>query len=262
MAGRTASVTLAHADGVERVIRRLGAQPDEGLSVPQLAQLTHLSPYHFIRVFRQVTGLPPCDFRTALRLQEAKRLLLTTALDVTDICYAVGYQSVGTFTTRFTQLVGLSPGRLRLLAPSLDIPRDLPCCVTEDRVSSVPGAAVRGIIGGVGIAPGPIFVGLFPDPIPQGHPVRGTLLHAPGPYTLTGVPDGYYYLMAAALPWSASPLGYLLPDERLRVGRSAGPLWVRHGRVHGNGDLALRPHQPTDPPVVVALPSLLYERRL
>jgi AraC-like DNA-binding protein len=231
------------------------------MSVPQLAQLTHLSPYHFIRVFRQVTGLPPCDFRTALRLQEAKRLLLTTALDVTDVCYAVGYQSVGTFTTRFTQLVGLSPGRLRLLAPSLDIPRDLPSCVTEDCVSSVPGTVVRGSIDGVGVTPGPLFVGLFPDPIPQGRPVRGTLLHATGPYTLAGVPDGCYYLMAAALPWSANPIGYLLPDERLRVGRSAGPLWVRHGRVYGDGDLILRPHQPTDPPVVVALPSLLAERQ-
>lgn len=257
-----AAAAVIHADGITRVARLLRAQPDEGLSVTQMAQLTHLSPYHFIRVFRQVTGLPPGDFRAAVRLQEAKRLLLTTALDVTDICYAVGYQSVGTFTTRFTQLVGLPPGRLRSLAPDLDIPRALPPCVTaRPSDGPVPGAVVRGSIVGTSVAPGPLFVGLFPAPIPQGRPVVGTLLHAPGPYALAGVPDGCYYVVAAALPWSGSPLGYLLPDERLRLGRSAGPLWVRHSRVHGCGDLVLRPLQPTDPPVVVALPSLLYERR-
>lgn len=251
----------AHADGIARVVQLLREEPEAPLTVRQLAQGAHLSPYHFIRVFGQVTGLPPGEFRAALRLQAASRLLLTTTRDVTAICAAVGYQSLGTFTTRFTQHVGLSPGRLRSLAPILDIPRALPSCVTAPRDAAAPGAVVRGSLVGSGVAAGPLFVGLFPAPIPQGHPVVGTLLHAPGPYTLTGIPDGCYYLVAAALPWSATPLTYLLPDERLRLGRSASPLWVRHGRVHGSGDLALRPLQPTDPPVVVALPALLSARR-
>jgi AraC family transcriptional regulator len=257
----------AHADGIARVVRLLADEPDADLTVRQLAQLAHLSPYHFIRVFRQVTGSPPGDFRAALRLQEATRLLLTTTRDVTDICYAVGYQSVGTFTTRFTQRVGLSPGRLRALAPAMDIPRTAPDSIAASSLASgdagagpAAGAVVRGAITGADVVPGPLFVGLFPDPIAQGRPIVGTLLSAPGPYALAGVPDGCYYVLAAALPWSSSPLAYLLPDERLRMGRSTGPVWVRGRQVGGDRDLVLRPLQPTDPPLVVALPSLLCAR--
>jgi AraC-like DNA-binding protein len=250
----------AHADGIAQVVRLLREEPEAALTVRQLAQLTYLSPYHFIRVFEQVTGLSPGDFRAALRLEAATRLLLMTTRDVTAICSAVGYQSLGTFTTRYTQLVGLSPGRLRSQASTLDIPRALPSCVTEQHRATVPGAMVRGTIGGSDVAPGPLFVGLFPAPIPQGPPVAGTLLHAPGPYTLAGVPDGCFYLVAVALPWSSTPLTYLIPGERLRIGRT-GPLLVRHGCVQGGGDLVLHAPRPTDPPVVVALPALLSAQR-
>jgi AraC-like DNA-binding protein len=257
------SAALVHADGIARVIRLLRDEPDADMTVGQLAQLTYLSPYHFIRVFRQVTGTAPADFRAALRLQAAKRLLLTTTRDVVQICRLVGYQSQGTFTTRFTQSVGLPPRRLRDHADALDIPRVAPQQVAED-ASAIgrDGAVVRGVIAGADAAPGPLFVGLFPDPIALGRPVAGTLLAAPGPYTLAGVPDGRYFLLAAALPWSSSPLNYLLPDhdERLRIGRSAGPLWVHHRRVSGDSDLLLRPSGLSDPPLVVALPALLCPR--
>lgn len=260
--GRHAPPALAHAEGIARVAQFLREQPDEALTVRDLAGFAYLSPFHFIRVFRQITGSAPADFRAALRLEAAKRLLLTTPLDVMEVCQAVGYQSLGTFTTRFTQLVGLPPGRLRERALALDIPRAAPFETEHAGTATETGAVIRGSITGVDVVPGPLFVGLFPDPIAQGHPIAGALLPAPGPYVLTGVPDGCYYLWAAALPWSGSPLAYLLPDDdaRLRIGRSAGPLSVRRGQVSGERDLALRPRQPTDPPLVVALPALLCAR--
>jgi AraC-like DNA-binding protein len=64
--------------------------------------IAHLSPYHFARTFRRITGIPPGEFLGALRLQRAKELLLTTDLFTSEVCYEVGYASFGTFTSRFT----------------------------------------------------------------------------------------------------------------------------------------------------------------
>src|SRR6476619_1111248 len=73
----------------------------------------YLSRFHFNRVCREITGLPPVRFHTALRIAAAKRLLLTTDMSVTEVSLEVGYQSLGTFTTHFHELVGVSPRTLR-----------------------------------------------------------------------------------------------------------------------------------------------------
>lgn len=86
---------------------------DDTLPLHAMAEIAHLSPYLFTRAFRQFTGIPPGEFLATLRLERAKQLLLTTDLSVAEICFEVGYNSLGTFTTRFTRLVGLSPGRVR-----------------------------------------------------------------------------------------------------------------------------------------------------
>ena len=78
-----------------------------------MAEMANLSPYHFARIFRNVTGIPPVEFLTAVRLERAKRLLLGTEMGVAEVCFEVGYESVGTFATRFKDLVGLPPGRMR-----------------------------------------------------------------------------------------------------------------------------------------------------
>jgi len=85
----------------------------EDLCLTEMAEVASMSVYHFARIFREQTGLPPATYLAALRLSEAKRLLLETSLSVADICFKVGYNSIGTFTSRFTQVVGMSPGRYR-----------------------------------------------------------------------------------------------------------------------------------------------------
>jgi AraC-like DNA-binding protein len=228
------------------------------LTLHDMAAIAHLSPCHFNRVFRQVTGIPPCEFLAALRLQEAKRLLLTTGLSVTDICFEVGYGSLGTFTTRFTQLVGLPPGRLRRLAAAGTTSHAEPPRHQEAHAATIVpiNAGVAGRISASDAPAGPIFVGLFPAPIPQNRPVGCTLLAAPGPYRIAPVPDGRYHVLVAALPWSSNPLDYLLPDGRLRVGIGRGAVLVQRGRAHGAADVILRPPQPTDPPLLTAVPFL------
>src|SRR5258708_29137744 len=103
----------AHTQAVERAIQFMHTHLHELLTLEDLAAVAYLSPFHFTRVFGRLIGIPPGEFLSALRFQAARRLLVTTALSVTDICFEVGYTSIGSFTHRFTHRVGLSPRLLR-----------------------------------------------------------------------------------------------------------------------------------------------------
>src|SRR5690242_12380215 len=99
------STVAAHHEAVERVIRMMRDHLDEPLTLQEMSKIAYISPCHFNRTFRQITGIPPNQFFYALRLETAKRLLLTTDTSVTDVCFDVGYNSLGTFIRRFTGLV-------------------------------------------------------------------------------------------------------------------------------------------------------------
>src|SRR5229473_7326641 len=117
----TRHVTLAaQTQAVERAIQAMHTHLHELLTLEDLVSVACLSPYHFNRVFGRLIGIPPGEFLTALRFQMARRLLLTTPLSVTGICFEVGYTSTGSFTSRFTQLVGLSPRLLRQRAHAFE----------------------------------------------------------------------------------------------------------------------------------------------
>jgi AraC-like DNA-binding protein len=72
-----------------------------------------LSRFHFNRLFARAFGETPHEFVTRRRIEEAKKLLLRDTESVTDICFAVGYESLGSFSTRFRSLTGLSPASFR-----------------------------------------------------------------------------------------------------------------------------------------------------
>ena len=72
-----------------------------------------LSPFHFNRLFLQAFGETPHEFVTRRRIEEAKRLLLAGNDRITDICFDVGYESLGSFSTRFHSLTGISPAAFR-----------------------------------------------------------------------------------------------------------------------------------------------------
>lgn len=107
---------------IEAVRRSIGLMRDnlcEQLSLTDLARWALFSPFHFHRLFRDTTGMTPARFLAALRMGEARRLLLHTDLTVAAVGSQVGYASAGTFTTQFTRLVGESPARFRQLARRL-----------------------------------------------------------------------------------------------------------------------------------------------
>lgn len=253
---------VAHRRAVERVITTARERLCEPISLREMSRVAYLSEFHFNRVFHQITGLPPAKFISAMRLDEAKRLLLNTELSITDICFEVGYNSLSTFTRRFTQRVGLGPREFRYLAE-----RTTPASVeslfmhyAELTGRATPYPAVEGFVEPAKSGGGPIFVGLFHAHIPQSRPVGGALLTAPGDFRIGPVPDGIYHLLAAALPHLKDTLGYLLPDSaNLSVGAYNGPVIVHQGKTVGRFKISLRPMALTDPPLLVSLPFLLAD---
>ena len=86
------------------------AQP---LDVPALARDAHMSPGHFSRSFRAAFGETPYSYLMTRRIERAKALLRRGDLSVTEVCMEVGCTSLGSFSTRFTELVGESPSAYR-----------------------------------------------------------------------------------------------------------------------------------------------------
>lgn len=230
---------------VRRVIEVMMENPGEQFTIDDLARVAMFSKFHFSRIFRRTTGIPPGQFLSAIRLQEAKRLLLATDASVAEICNEVGYSAVGTFSTRFKHCVGAAPTEYRRNGGA-----------APEAEEGTGEATVHGEI----IAPGDgppdlVCVGLFPDPIPEGRPARATVVRSPGPFTLERVPPGSWHLTAHSLT---------RPDRRrtgergrrpVSLGRAA--LRIAPGaRVH-RVDVPLRPKRLFDPPV---LPAVFDER--
>src|ERR1700710_1583643 len=86
------------------------AQP---LDVEALARAEHMSAGHLSREFRLAYGESPYGYLMTRRIERAMALLRRGDLSVTDVCFAVGCSSLGTFSTRFTELVGMPPSAYR-----------------------------------------------------------------------------------------------------------------------------------------------------
>jgi AraC-like DNA-binding protein len=90
----------------------LESEAPEGSTVRAVARQVGLSPFHFIRQFAALYGITPHKLRTRIRLERAKQLLGTGA-PVTEVCFQVGFASLGSFSALFTRCVGSSPIRYR-----------------------------------------------------------------------------------------------------------------------------------------------------
>jgi AraC-like DNA-binding protein len=83
------------------------------LSVAEISSTAHFSRYHFIRLFHQTFDVTPHQYLIHRRVERAKRLLIESDASVTDICFDVGFESLGSFSTLFRRLVGQSPSAFR-----------------------------------------------------------------------------------------------------------------------------------------------------
>jgi AraC family transcriptional regulator len=230
---------------IERVIESIHQNIGEPITVDDMARTAMFSKFHFTRLFQHATGVSPGRFLSAVRFQEAKRLLLSTSLSVTEISHQVGYSSVGTFSSRFKSSVGLSPTAYRQLCGYT------PQINPDTQRRSPHPAVVQGEIVAPpeGLGKGTVFIGLFPDAIPQGTPVRCVVLERPGPFRLEDVPEGDWYLLGQSVR----------PGEEVVVGAAPptivvhGPITIRRNVLIGPLRLELRPMRSLDPPILIAL---------
>lgn len=230
---------------VARAIVTMRNHLDERLTIDDLARAAVFSKFHFTRVFLRVTGLSPGRFLSALRLAEAKRLLATTETSVADISHQVGYNSVGTFSARFSGSVGVSPSGYRQLGGTA--PR-----LSDRQAHPGSDATIRGQLRvPLPAEVGPVFIGLFAARITEGAPARHVILPRPGPYALTNVPLGSWFVLSHAYGTTAPDETALRPFTGL-----TGPLTIHRGVTASLADVRLRPRDGFDPPVLLALPDL------
>lgn len=247
---------------VESAIARMWESYGEPLSLSDIAKSAILSRFHFCRVFREATGVSPGRYLSAVRIYQAKRLLVSTSLSVTEISLAIGYNSLGSFTNRFTESVGASPTRFRRMwgegihaEPGLEPAPEEP---------ALGGSSSSGTVTGlVDLAPGyataRVYVGAFETPIIQRRPLAWTIIDTTSAssawYRLANVPPGEWFIRAVAEADSAEPEPW---TRRCMLVGGQGSVLVTAGDV-SEVDVTLRGRRSTDLPILFAIPGL--ERR-
>jgi AraC-like DNA-binding protein len=116
---------LAHLRAAKDLLDRAYAEP---LDLAEIAARAGYSRFHFVRTFRAAYGDTPGQYLSRRRVERAKELLRTANLTVTEICNIVGFTSLGSFSARFKQLVGVSPSNFREAAVRAGGPPPIPGC--------------------------------------------------------------------------------------------------------------------------------------
>jgi AraC-like DNA-binding protein len=114
---------------LRRVRDRIDREYAQPLDVEALARDAHMSAGHLSREFRRAFGEPPYSYLMTRRIERAMALLRRGDLNVTEVCFAVGCSSLGTFSTRFTELVGVPPSVYR--DEGAPVTAGMPACIAK-----------------------------------------------------------------------------------------------------------------------------------
>lgn len=116
-ARRSDELELSRVGLIDRRIRRsvelMHAQLDQDLSLKTIASASYLSPFHFARLFKKITGSSPHNYLAAIRANRAQQLLAETDLSITQVAVRVGYLSASHFTKAFRLATGTTPREFR-----------------------------------------------------------------------------------------------------------------------------------------------------
>lgn len=240
--GTTASSRTAMECAVDRAVEAMSEDLccDDGIA--GIAADTFYSKFHFAREFSRITGTTARRFLAALRMQRAKAMILETDFGIADVSAMVGYVSVGTFSSRFAALVGMSPRQWRM------------SCGQVSALTRSPGTE-RGVLTGIvelpwdcAQVPCDVFVGAFPDSVVQGEPVACTRLSGGGAFELTGVPPGTWVVSVVAQAYHVDD------DNTVRAvelrGRNVMTAFDDPATTQVASRFRLAPRRASDPPVV------------
>ncbi|SES99014.1 AraC-type DNA-binding protein [Oceanobacillus limi] len=232
---------------------------DQEITSEELAGFVGYSAYHFNRIFKEVTGVPPRQYLTALRIEAGKQILVNSSSSILKALLHVGFRSIGSFSSKFKQLVGISPKKFQTTISELHQfvnKYDFPL---ESNADPNDSPYITCYLDVPSDFKGILFIGLFPRPIPDQHPIIGTALrYNETTCTFSNVPTGSYYVLAAALSKSMNPKNYFVLDNALR-GKADQPIHVQEN-TYSSVRITLREPLPYDPPILVNLPKLLFDK--
>lgn len=126
---------------LRRVRDRMDREYAQPLDVEALARGVHMSAGHLSRQFKLAYGESPYSYLMTRRIERAMALLRRGDLSVTEVCFAVGFSSLGTFSTRFTELVGIPPSAYRDQAAGSDA--EMPSCIVKQVTRPIRGTSIR-----------------------------------------------------------------------------------------------------------------------
>ncbi|MGO5014670.1 helix-turn-helix transcriptional regulator [Niallia sp. Sow4_A1] len=226
---------------------------DDTLTLDSIANSVNLSKFHFNRVFKKITGIPPRKYLMSIRLYKSKQLLHESNLRLTDICFDVGYNSLSTFTSKFKSEVGISPSTYKEKTSILDF--------KELQHKKVNGGEITGRI----IAPpnfvGTIFIGLFNEFIPSGEPIACSIQNRDGDFLIDGFPNGEFYLFVAGAN-KKDGLRFPIDTDNLYRCMHLEKISVKDNSINLTYPLKLREKNIADPPIILSLEHLYkkYEK--
>jgi AraC-like DNA-binding protein len=125
----TTAARAVHLQRARDLIDRSFAEP---LDLATMASEAGFSPYHFARTFKETYGESPGAYLSRRRVERAKDLLRSANLNVTEVCMLVGFSSLGSFSSRFTELVGQSPSAYQRRFAESGGPPPVPGCFLMD----------------------------------------------------------------------------------------------------------------------------------
>ena len=117
-----------HADRLTLARAYMDRHYDTPLTLEHISSEAGFSPYHFIRLFRAAYRRTPHQYLMQQRIDKAKDLLRSTDLPINEICYTIGFESIGSFTTLFRRISGLSPSAYRKHTTRKVQPVFIPLC--------------------------------------------------------------------------------------------------------------------------------------
>lgn len=240
-----------HVVAVERAIALMRSHLAEPLTLNELADTAHCSPWHFDRVFSEVTGMSPLRYLSHLRIEAAKLAVIGSDRRIIDIAFGVGYNSLGSFGKRFTELVGVAPSQLRRAVDGFDAAR---WRTGLDRFCAMPAsgspAAIHGEIGFDGEArrSGWAMIAAVAAGGSILKPAGCTLAPVSGRFALHGLAPGIYSLAAIGFDRTMTPADILTQQSAARGHRA--PVTVHPGGATTAVRLALRRPKASDAPIV------------
>lgn len=194
---------------LEAALELARAHHTDGLNVADLADHVGYSPFHFGRLFRDAVRLSPGRYLTALRLDSARRLLLTEPDPVIDIAVAVGFDSLSSFSRRFRAGVGVPPAALRRLARQIEDTPPRAFVLAGDAAAQV---TIRPVLP-PGVADSAmLWLGWYPHPAPIGLPGSGVLCEYDAQITVR-CHEGAPWLMGFLVERGDEVHQHLAPDR-------------------------------------------------